>query len=208
MTYKFFKLYTFLTLLVYCSLYALNCQAENNSSHLYHPIDNWQVDGTNGNLYVSGSLTESPCRLAMTSEYQSIDLGNIETANLKKVGDIGRPTAFQIELQDCIEVNTVLNNSRTGMSAWSLSQPAVKIRFIAPTISWMPDFAKAIGAEGLGLAITGMDGALLPLNLASNPIVLPPGQTTLTYYVSPVRTAAKLLPNAYSAVISFQMIYE
>lgn len=28
-------------------------------------VDNWDVDGANGTLYVHGALTESACRLAM-----------------------------------------------------------------------------------------------------------------------------------------------
>ncbi|EMH4146812.1 type 1 fimbrial protein [Providencia stuartii] len=183
-------------------------QAEDNNTRLYRPVDNWQVDGANGALYVSGSLTESPCRLAMTSAYQAIELGNTETAELKKVGDRGRPTAFHIELQDCIEVNNSLENVQTGRVAWSSTQPAVKIRFIAPTVPWMPDFAKVMGAQGIGLVLSDKAGHTLPLNRNSNPELLPSGQSTLTYYVSPVRTAAQMQPGAYSALISFEMRYE
>ncbi|MEY1438553.1 fimbrial protein, partial [Providencia manganoxydans] len=68
---------------------------------------------------MSGSLTESPCRLAMTSAYQAVELGNTETAELKAVGDKGRATAFHLELQDCIEVNSALENVQTGQTAWS-----------------------------------------------------------------------------------------
>ncbi|MEY0580131.1 fimbrial protein [Providencia manganoxydans] len=157
---------------------------------------------------MSGSLTESPCRLAMTSAYQAVELGNTETAELKAVGDKGRPTAFHLELQDCIEVNSALEDVRTGQTAWSSTQPAVKIRFIAPTVPWMPDFAKVMGAEGIGLVLSDKSGQTLPLNQSSNPDLLPSGQSTLTYYVSPVRTAQLMQPGAYSALISFEMLYE
>lgn len=144
----------------------------------------------------------------MTSAYQAVELGNTETAELKKIGDRGRPTAFHLELQDCIEVSTALQNTRTGQTAWSSTQPAVKIRFIAPTVPWMPDFAKVMGIQGMGLVLSDTAGQTLPLNENSNPELLPSGQSTLTYYVSPVRTALQMQPGAYSALISFEMYYE
>lgn len=191
--------------LLFCSW---SSQAEDNNTRLYRPVDNWQVDGANGALYVSGSLTESPCRLAMASAYQVVELGNTETAELKAIGDRGRPTEFHLELQDCIEATGHLENVGTGQTAWSSTQPAVKIRFIAPTIPWMPDFAQVNGVQGLGLVISNMAGQTLPLNRESNPQLLPSGQSTLTYIVAPVRTAALMQPGAYSALISFEMRYE
>ncbi|QQO63186.1 type 1 fimbrial protein [Providencia manganoxydans] len=183
-------------------------QAEDNNTRLYRPVDNWQVDGANGALYVSGSLTESPCRLAMTSAYQAVELGNTETAELKAVGDRGRPTQFHLELQDCLEVMSTVENVRTGQVAWSSTQPVIKIRFIAPTVPFMSNYIKVNGVQGLGLVLNNTAGQTLPINLDSNPVLLPSGQSTLTYTVTPVRTAQLMQPGAYSALISFEMLYE
>lgn len=185
---------------------SVNAMAADNNSRLYRPVDNWNVDGANGVLYVSGSLTESPCRLAMTSAYQSVDLGNIETAELQRNGK-GTPIPFQIELEDCIEMATRLTNVQSGMTAWSSTQPAVKIRFVAPTVPFYSDFVKVNGVQGLGLAVTTLGGALLPMGQESEPQLLPSGQSQLTYYVIPVRTGL-LEPGAYSALIAFEMLYE
>ncbi|WP_230085782.1 MULTISPECIES: fimbrial protein [unclassified Providencia] len=65
---------------------SLSAFADDNNRALYRPVDNWNTDGQHGVLYVSGSLTESPCRLAMTSSYQSVLLGNAETADFKGTG--------------------------------------------------------------------------------------------------------------------------
>lgn len=185
---------------------SVNAMAADNNSRLYRPVDNWNVDGANGVLYVSGSLTESPCRLAMTSAYQSVDLGNIETAELQHNGK-GTPIPFQIELEDCIEMATRLTNVQSGMTAWSSTQPAVKIRFVAPTVPFYSDFVKVNGVQGLGLAVTTPGGALLPMGQESDPQLLPSGQSQLTYYVTPVRIGL-LEPGAYSALIAFEMLYE
>ena len=52
----------------------------------YNTTGNWDVEGANGKIFVYGSLTESACHLSMDSAFQSVDLGNIETASLKTIG--------------------------------------------------------------------------------------------------------------------------
>jgi len=187
---------------------SLNVTAADENSRLYRAVDNWNVDGANGVLYVSGSLTESPCRLSMTSAYQAVDLGNTETANLPLVGSKGQAIPFQIELQDCIQMAGRLKNLQTGESTWSSTQPAVKIRFVAPAVPFMPQFAKVMGVQGLGLEISSGQGQPLTLDKESNPLLIDSGQNVLTYYVTPVRTAEIMQPGAYSALISFEMLYE
>ncbi len=186
----------------------LSIASTDDNSRYYRPVDNWNVDGANGVLYVSGSLTESPCRLAMESASQSVDLGNTETASLPKVGSKAHSIPFNITLLDCIEMNTLLKNSNTGDAVWSSKQPAAKIRFIAETVPLMPKYAKVFGAQGLGLEISTSQGDALSLNTKSNPLLLSPGDNVLTYYVTPVRVSDDLSPDAYSAIISFEMLYE
>ncbi|HFT1527303.1 TPA: fimbrial protein [Providencia stuartii] len=195
-----------LLLAMLSSTVSLSGMAADNNGNLYRPVDNWNVDGQHGVLYVSGSLTESPCRLAMASSYQSVEMGNLDTSTLQHNGR-GAPVPFQIELEDCLETETRLDNVQTGMTAWSSSQPAVKIRFLADSVPSMPDIARVNGVKGLGLAITTPNGSLLPLGLESEPQLLPSGQSQLTYYVTPVRTG-QLVPGAYSALIAFEMLYE
>lgn len=178
----------------------------DNNNNIYRPVDNWNVDGQHGVVYVKGSLTESPCRLAMTSSDQTVAMGNLDTGTLQRNGK-GTPVAFQIELEDCLETATRLENVQSGLTAWSSTQPAVKIRFLAPTVMNNVDFVRVRGAQGLGLAVTTAGGTLLPMGQVSEPQLLPSGQSQLTYYVTPVRTGP-LVPGAYSALIAFEMLYE
>ncbi|VTP64682.1 Uncharacterised protein [Serratia rubidaea] len=53
--------------------------------------DNWQVEGANGVLHVHGVLTESACRLEMSSAEQSVSLGNTGSGRLQQAGDRGEP---------------------------------------------------------------------------------------------------------------------
>ncbi|HHR5943374.1 TPA: fimbrial protein [Providencia alcalifaciens] len=170
------------------------------------PVDNWNVDGQHGVVYVKGSLTESPCQLAMTSSDQTVEMGNLDTNTLLRNGK-GTPVPFHIELENCLETETQLSNQQTGMTAWSLSQPAVKIRFVAPTELFSTNLIQVTGAHGLSLTVTTPSGKLLSMGQASNPQLLPSGQSQLTYYVTPVKTGP-LHPGAYSALIAFEMQYE
>lgn len=190
---------------VLSSIVSVPSLADSNDN-IYRPVDNWNVDGQHGVVYVKGSLTESPCRLAMASSYQTVEMGNLDTGTLQHNGK-GTPIPFQIELEDCLETVTQLENVEMGMTAWSSTQPAVKIRFVAPTVPMYSDFVRVNGAQGLGLAVTTAGGALLPMGQASEPQLLPSGQSQLTYYVTPVRTG-QLVPGAYSALIAFEMLYE
>lgn len=190
-----------------CSLVGI---AAEHPPRLLIPADNAGVDGANGVLYVTGTLTESPCRLTMASADQSVVMGNTETAELRAVGSRGKPVSFQIELQDCLEMTTLLSNPQTGQTVWSSTQPAVKIRFTAPTVQMMPNVVLVRGVQGLGLEISNAVGLVQPLYAGGtdNPQLLVPGQNTLTYNVTPVRTAGILQAGSYSAVITFEMLYE
>ncbi|MEX9949307.1 fimbrial protein [Providencia alcalifaciens] len=202
---KTFFQYGFFVALLSCTV-SVSSMAADNHNNFGQPVNNWNVDGQHGVVYVTGSLTESPCQLAMTSSYQSIEMGNLDVGTLLRNGK-GTPISFQIELENCLETQTQLSNVQTGMTAWSSSQPAVKIRFLAKSTQSTPNVAQVNGAEGLGLAITALNGSLLPLGSDSEPQLLPPGQSKLTYYVTPVRTGT-LQPGAYSALIAFEMLYD
>lgn len=190
---------------VFSSTVSLPSVADSNKT-LYRPADNWNVDGQHGVVYVKGSLTESPCRLAMASSYQTVEMGNIDIGLLQRDGK-GNPVPFQIALEDCLESATQLENVQSGRVTWSASQPAVKIRFLAPTVSMMPDFVQVYGVKGLGLAVTTSSGTLLPVGQQSEPRLLPSGQSQLIYYVTPVRTGP-LQSGAYSALMAFEMLYD
>lgn len=170
-------------------------------------VDSWDVDGSHGTLYVHGALTESACRLAMSSAYQTINLGTLGTGQLQHIGQTGNPVAIELRLEDCLSAES---RSRTaqGNLLWSQQMPAMKIRFLAPIDIQDPRLASVIGVQGIGLQLS--DAARSPINLGeySTPQLVSPGQNQLTYYVTPVRTSAQLNAGAYQALIRFQVSYE
>lgn len=161
-----------------------------------------------GQLYVYGSLTESPCQLAMDSINQSVDVGNIATADFKKIGELGKPVAFHIELLDCIEAPTALLNKHTDTITWSTDQTGVKVRFVAPSIPLHPQLIELNGIGGIGLQLSDDKGNVLTLGQDSDPRVVGPGQGTLSYFLTPVRTTEALRPGSYRALVSFELVYD
>ncbi|NBJ34224.1 type 1 fimbrial protein [Serratia fonticola] len=166
------------------------------------------IDGNFGVLHVHGALTESACRLDMTSVYQAVSLGDIGTGRLQAVGDQGTPVAVHLKLRDCLRLSSNSLDNNSGNMRWSSSQPAVTLSFLAPHDSHDPRLIRANGVSGLGILLS--DEHMRPVRLGSRdiPVLVTPGQDTLTYYVAPVRTLASLQPGAYWANVDFRLSYD
>ncbi|MBG5898601.1 type 1 fimbrial protein [Providencia stuartii] len=170
-------------------------------------VDNWDVDGAHGTLYVTGALTESACRLAMSSAYQTVNLGTTGTGQLQHEGQTGTPVAVQLRLEDCLSGESRQRN-KLGNLLWSPDMPAMKIRFLAPADSQEPRLAAVTGVKGIGLQLSDASRRPITLGQYSAPQLVSPGQNQLTYYVTPVRTSAGLNAGAYQALIQFQVSYD
>lgn len=194
----------------YCSLFLgmlLSLFINTVSATELDKVDNWDVDGANGTLYVHGALTESACRLAMSSANQTIELGSIGTGRLQQVGQIGTPVAIVLRLEDCLSGES-RNRNQLGNILWSPDMPAMKIRFLAQADEQDPNLVATLGAKGIALRLSNADYELIHLGKYSAPILLSPGQNELIYYVTPVRTTAGLNAGAYYALIRFQLNYD
>lgn len=173
-----------------------------------HAADNWDVDGANGTLYVHGALTESACRLEMSSAHQDIWLGETGTAQLEALGAQGTPVAFELRLKDCLRTPASLRDSHSGALTWAPNQPAVSVSFRAPADMNSPQLVKVQGVSGLGLRLLDSRGKDVRLGSRGEPLFLTPGQSSLTYTVAPERTPAPLVAGAYRAAVDFQLSYD
>lgn len=171
-------------------------------------VDNWDVDGANGSLYVHGALTESACRLEMESVRQDIALGEVGTGRLQQVGDRGEPVRFELRLADCLRSPAGSRDVRTGVLTWANQQPAVTVSFRATRDADNPQLIKTQGAAGLGLRMEDGRGQDVRLGSRGEPLLVTPGQNTLTYTVTPERTPADLMAGSYRAVVDFHLSYD
>ncbi|MEM7862906.1 fimbrial protein [Morganella morganii] len=170
-------------------------------------VDNWDVDGAHGTLQVYGALTESACRLAMSSVFQTVNLGITGSGQLQHVGQEGTPVAVQLNLEDCLSGQSRTADN-TGNLLWAPEMPAMKIRFLAPADNQNPKLVAVTGAKGLGLQLSDSEHHPIIPGQYSIPKLMSPGQNQLTYYITPVRTAAALNADAYHALIRFQVSYD
>lgn len=171
-------------------------------------VDNGDVEGANGTLYVHGALTESACRLDMTSARQDIALGETGTGRLRVIGARGEPVRFELRLMDCLRSPAGSRDVRTGGLTWADNQPAVTVSFNAPRDADNPQLVKAQGVSGLGLRLETGQGEDVRLGSRGKPLLLTPGQNTLSYTVTPERTPAGLMAGSYRAVVDFHLSYD
>lgn len=170
--------------------------------------DNWDVEGANGTLYVHGALTESTCRLDMTSSRQDIALGESSTGELLSVGARGEPVGFELKLADCLRSPAGSHDIRTGSTVWADNQPAVTVSFQATRDANNPQLVKAHGVTGVGLRLLDNEGQDVRLGSRGKPMFLTPGQNSLRYTVTPERTSANLMAGYYQATVNFRLSYE
>lgn len=179
---------------------------------LYHPaiqaVDNWDVDGAHGILHVHGSLTESACRLATSSAWQDISMGNIGTAQLRHIGERGTAVKFELKLEDCASSASRMSDSYTGNVTWSNRQPSVSISFKAPLDPDNPELIQVSGASGLALRLTDMYGRDVRVGGHATPLQLTPGNNQLVYTIVPERTRANLAAGNWWSLINIGLDYQ
>ncbi len=169
--------------------------------------DNWNVEGEHGELQVFGTMTESACRLDMTSAWQAVDLGNIALPELAQVGDQGTPVAVVLKLRDCIRGPAEGLDRRTGTRTWDAIQPVVSVTFLATTDPDNPQLVKAAGVSGLGLRIKDSQHRDIRLGERNVPQLVNVGDDELVYWVIPERTASSLQPGSYRVVVNLVLDY-
>jgi type 1 fimbria pilin len=170
--------------------------------------DKGNVDGAHGVLRLRGALTESACRLTMTSARQDIDLGGVGSAHLQQVGNQGVPVAIELRLEDCLRSPANNRDDRSGGLLWAPHQPAVSVSFTAPMDANNPKLVRVQGAQGLGLRLKDSQGRDVRLGERGAPLLLVPGQSVLSYSVTPERTQAPLQAGVYSAMINVRFNYD
>ncbi|MEB7884617.1 fimbrial protein [Serratia fonticola] len=169
---------------------------------------NWDIDGSYGQLNVYGVLAENACRLEMESERQDVNLGYQTLDRLLHTGDQGKPVAVDIKLQDCLRIAADSRSIPGGNKVWSRYQPSVSVSFNATADENSPSLVKVRGVTGLALRITDKQNQDVPLGGPGKPLLLNPGKNTLTYYITPQRTAAPIVSGAYQANVDFHLSYD
>nr|WP_262412138.1 fimbrial protein [Erwinia persicina] len=173
-----------------------------------HAADNWDVDGANGVLNIRGALTESACRLEMSSAYQDVWLGETGTARMATIGAQGTPVAITLHLRDCVRSPANNRDEHNGNLLWAAYQPAVSFTFVAPADADNPQLIAVRGASGVALRMVDSLGRDIRLGSRGAPLLLAAGQDSLDFIVTPERTRAPLQAGAYYAHVDFRLNYD
>jgi len=157
---------------------------------------------------VIGSLFESACYLDISSGHQTLDLGDLSTASLEKNGNQGRPVTLQLKLQGCVRSEGGRRDDLLGTLLWSASEPVVTLTFSAVSDPDTPELIKVVGASGFGLRLQDVQGHDLYLGRTAPVWFVTPGESMLTYYVRPERTASPLRPGDFRASLNVNLAYD
>ncbi|MBS0881228.1 type 1 fimbrial protein [Pantoea sp. JGM49] len=168
---------------------------------------NGTIESHFGVLRVYGTLTESACYLDMHSADQSIDLGNITTANFHNVGDQGPLIPVSLKLHDCLRNASDPQRERDNV-AWSAHQPAVSFSFTGVEDAANPQLFQAQGVKGIGLRLKDASLNNIIIGQRGKPVLLKPDDSQVVYYITAERTRGELRAGNYSANINFRLSYE
>ncbi|WP_421512471.1 fimbrial protein (plasmid) [Enterobacter sp. JS8-1] len=196
-TNRFFPL----TTLVLWSL-AAGVMAYDSSS------DNWNVDGLNGGLTVSATLTESPCSLAPESAEQHIDMGALPQWPFSNIGDLSEALPVHIVLEHCLFSEQVRSTEHGDNLYWLTDQPVVMMNIIGDEDATNPHLFRVTGnTKGVALRIEDqMHEQIIP-GERSRPQILNPGRNDLILNARLSRTADNLQLGEFHSVINIGLEY-
>lgn len=189
------------TVLIMLLVY-LSCAAPLQAAY-----DGADIEGANGVIYVRGALTESACRLEMSSLRQVVELGTVGTGQLLREGR-GTRVAVQLMLRDCLRSPSTSADYRLSTQIWNPAQPSVTVTFSGVTSPEAPGLLQVNGVEGMALEIGDSRGGDVRIGSRGAPLQLSPGQDQLTYYITPRRIAGPLKAGVFSAQVNFQLSYD
>lgn len=173
------------------------------------PVDGWEVEGMHGELQVEGSLTESPCHLAMESIEQSVDLGVIPRYRLQQVGDHSPTVAVHLKLEDCGMASNHLRDDSHEESDYQLPDQLVSMMTVNGVES--PDNLHLLQvngeAKGIALRLEDPEHRQLIPGEHSRGLAMQQGNTDLVLYAMLERTELPLKEGKFNVLMNFTLGY-
>ncbi|ELV2797975.1 fimbrial protein [Enterobacter ludwigii] len=174
-----------------------------DSSH-----DNWNVDGLNGGLTVSATLTESPCSLADESAEQQIDMGAIPQWRFSKIGGRSEAIPVHIILEHCLFSAQTRSTEHGDNLYWFTDQPVVMMNIIGDEDDTNPHLFRVTGnTRGIGLRIEDQMHEQIFPGERSRPQILNPGRNDLILNAQLSRTVDNLELGDFRSVINIGLEY-
>lgn len=170
--------------------------------------DNWQVDGLNGGMSVSATLTESPCSLAAESAEQEIQLGNIPQWRFTNTGALSEAVPIHLILEHCLSGAQVRAVEHGDNLYWLPGQPVVMMNIIGEEDAHDPHLFRISGmAEGVALRFEDHQHQQIFPGERSRPQVLDPGRNDLVLNAQLSRTVNELKLGDFRSAINVGLEY-
>ncbi|MBB3320763.1 fimbrial protein [Atlantibacter sp. RC6] len=166
------------------------------------------VSSDQGKIEVHGYLVNGTCLLSMRSKFQEVVLDNSAIGAMKKAGDTGMPTRIAFRLLGCQPVEGFQQSKRSGIKAWSDTQPVITVTFLASSNPEDPSLIQVDNLSGIGLRLMDSQGQQVIPGERGKPQFITTGGNELNYTVIPVRTKAPLIAGKFHAIVNFGMIYD
>ncbi|WON78395.1 fimbrial protein [Serratia sp. UGAL515B_01] len=169
----------------------------------------WNVDGMHGELRIIGETMLSSCVLAMESEEQTVELGDVPSYRIKHSGTRTPPIAFRLKLLDCgRSTPDVHDNQQGGTEIYIPDQPVVFISFIGEKLSGGGQLFRLRGtAQGIALRLSDRKQRQIYPGVLSNPLILDQGDNNLVFYAQLEKGIGELSPGTFSTLINFKLEY-
>jgi type 1 fimbria pilin len=148
-----------------------------------------------GTVTFNGSIIDAPCSITPESADQTVELGQVSNALLRKGGK-SVPKAFSIDLENCELEDKKNNVSVTFNGVESANTEGM--------------LAISGAASGASVAITDAGGNLIPLGKASPTTGVNEGHTAMrfTAYLQGDGASGVVVPGDFTAVADFTLAYQ
>lgn len=172
-------------------------------------IDGWDVEGMHGQIAVTGSLSESPCKLRMDSVEQSITLDPVPSYRLKRVGSLSQAVPVHIRLTDCGAAGNMLRDDlhEEGVSYYP-DQLTSFVTFNGVEDDSGDHLFKTTGeARGVALRLEDPQHHQVFPGEHSRTLLMNQGDSDVVFYAMLERTPLALKEGPYAAVLNFSLSY-
>jgi len=152
------------------------------------------VDGT---VHFTGQIVDAPCVVAIGSQDQDVNLGQVKTLVFSAAGDKSPAQPFQINLENCV-IGSTFTKANVSFSGIGDTDNAALLAIDN----------QAGAASGVGIGIYDNTNTLVDLNTGSSETTLRTGQTVLYYTAAYVQAGATAVTPGYGdSSVDFNITY-
>ena len=149
-----------------------------------------------GTINFTGSIVESPCVVSRDTQYQDVNLGEVQSSTFVQAKDTSAFKDLNIDLEECN--TTTLKNANVTFRGTS---DDIDTDLLAVG-------GEAGAAKGVGIEITDQSGAIVSMNKASSDMSLVNGQNILYFKARYKATKVPVVSGHANAQADFQIAYK